>query len=243
MPVVSQYAFENHSRSWNGYIISPDRKKSGFDMPETQAAHQYFYDWVNKYKVQPTRQQIQGGINDMFYGQKVAITLNSTPNGFVGFQEATGGKFTMGDSTFPSRPSGTVGTISAADGSVIYGKSSYKDAAWGLVKLLSSAECSKWTALNGAHMVPGANIEAWNDPAVWKLAPPYKTLATFLNDLEKRGQKPGGIPVPANSRRAEFADLYNNEWPAMLYGEKPYTKQTVSELQQKLQAIMEKPPP
>ncbi len=78
---------------------------------------------------------------------------------------------------------------------------------------------------------------------MWKAAPPYKTVAEFLNDLDKRNIKVGSIPVPANMRRAEFTDLYNNEWQAMVYGEKPFDKDAVAALQQKLQAIMDKPLP
>jgi len=144
---------------------------------------------------------------------------------------------------WPSKPSGVVGTVPNADANVIYGKTKLREHAWGLIKLLSSFEASKWTAVNEPHMTPGASVKAWNDPEVWKAAPPYKTVAEFLNDLDKRNIKVGSPPVPANTRRAEFDDLYNNEWQAMVYGEKPYDKDAVAALQQKLQAVMDKPLP
>jgi len=240
MGTISHWDMETHSRSWKGYLLSDDRKKVGFDLAETQAAHQYFYDWINKYKVQPGRQEIQGNQTQMFYGQKLAIAINCAANIFVGFKDAVAGKFTMGDCIWPSKPSGVVGTVPSCDATVIYGKTKYPEESWGLAKLLSSFECSKWTAVTPPNMTPGADIKAWHDEEVWKAAPPYKTDALFWDSLDKAGIKVGSIPVPANTRRAEFDDLYNNEWAAMAYNEKPYGKEAMVALGQKLQAIVDK---
>jgi len=243
MSGIGHWDMEVHARSWKGYLISPERTKVGLDLPETQAAHQYFYDWINTHKVQPGRQQIQGGMTPMFYGAKLAIAINTAPNVFVGFKQAVADKFTMGDMMWPSRPSGVVGTVPSADATVVYGKTKYPQEAWGLTSLLSSFDCSKWTAVNPPNMTPGAAIKAWNDPEVWKAAPPYKTIATFLDELDKQNRPVGTLPVPVNTRRAEFDDLYNNEFAAMAYGEKPYDKNALADLQKKLQAIVDKPAP
>jgi len=240
---LGHWDMETHSRSWKGYLISDDRKKCGLDMPETQAAHQYFYDWINKYKVQPGRQEIQGNQTQMFYGQKLAIAINCAANIFVGFKDAVAGKFTMGDCIWPSKPSGVVGTVPSCDATAIYGKTKYPEEAWGLAKLLSSFECSKWTAVTPPNMTPGADIKAWHDPDVWKAAPPYKTDALFWDELDQKAIKVGSIPVPANTRRAEFDDLFNNEFAAMAYGEKPFGKEELVALGKKLQAVMDKSMP
>lgn len=243
MSGLTHWDLEAHSRSFKGYLVSEDRTKVGFNLPETQKAHRYFYDWINTSKVQPGRQAIQGSQAEMFYAQRLVIAVNCAPNIFVGFNAATNGAFQLGDMMWPAQPSGVVGTVPNADANVIYGKTQQKDHAWGLVKMLSSFEASKWTAVNEPHMTPGAVVKAWNDPEVQAACPPYKTLADFLNDMEKKGLKVGATPVPMNTRRAEYDDLYNNEWQAMVYGEKPYDDNAVNALQQKLQAIMDKPLP
>jgi multiple sugar transport system substrate-binding protein len=243
MSGVGHWDMEAHSRSFKGYLISEDRKTSGFELPETQAAHRYIFEWINGRKVQPGRQEIQGNQAQMFWSQKLAIAVNCAPNIYVGFNDAVAGKFTLGDVMWPSKPTGVVGTVPSADANVIYGKTKAPEHAWGLVKLISSFEASKQTAVSPPHMTPGAVVAAWHDPDVWKAAPPYKTLALFLDDLDKRNVKIGSIPVPANTRRAEYDDLYNNEWAAMVYGEKPFDKDGVAALNKKLQAIMDKPLP
>jgi ABC-type glycerol-3-phosphate transport system substrate-binding protein len=242
LPSNTFHAMEGFARSWKGFIVSEDRKKVGLELPETQAAFQYFYDLVQKLKVQPGRQEVQGGQNQMFYGQKVAMATNATQNIWTGFKDAVKDKWELGDVGWPVKPSGVLGTTPAVGANVIWSKSKVADQAWGLLVLQASNEASKWSALNSPYSVPGATIEAWNDPEVWKVNPPYKTVALQLNDLKAKGAKMGSIAVPANSRRLEFWDAFDSDFGAMLYGDKPFDKNGILALQQKLQAIMDKPP-
>ena len=239
MTPIDEWTMEGHARSWKGYIVSQDRKKVGFNLPETQAAHQYVYDWINKYKVMPGPQQAQGGQSQLFYNQKLAMAINCSPNLWVGFTDAVKGKFTMGNAIWPGKPSGVIGTVPSADATVIYGKTKYPEESWGLVSLLSSFDASKWTSINPPNMTPGAVIKAWHDEDVWKANPPYKVDAQWWDTLTEVGN----MPVPANTRLQEFSDAYNNGWQAMAYGTTPFTKDNVDALQQKLQAILDKPLP
>jgi len=239
MEGMSEWDMEGQARSWKGYIISQDRKTSGFAMPETQAAHQYFYDWVNKYKVMPGQQEAQGGQSQLFYNQKLAIGINCSANLWVGFNDAVKGKFTMGNAIWPQKPSMNIGTVPSTDATVVYGKTKHQDEAWGLTSLLSSFDASKWAAVNPPNMTPGAVVQAWHDPEVWKVNPPYKVDAEWWDTLKEVGN----IPVPANTRLNEFTDAYSNGWQAMLYGTTPFTKSNVDALQKKLQDIMDKPLP
>lgn len=234
MEGMSEWDMEGQSRSWKGYIISPDRKTSGFSLPETQAAHQYFYDWVNKYKVMPGQQDAAQGQSVLFYNQKLAMAINCSANIWVGFNDAVKGKFTLGSAIWPKNPSGVIGTVPSVDATVVYGKTKYPDEAWGLASLLAGFDASKWSAVNPPNMTPGAVIKAWHDPDVWKTNPPYKVDALWWDTLKEVGN----IPVPANTRQNEFSDAYGNGWAAMLYGSTPYTKQSVDALQTKLQGIM-----
>lgn len=236
---LDAWTMEGHARSWKGYIVSEDRTKVGFSLPETQAAHHFVYDWLNKYKIQPGQQEQQGGQSQLFYNQKLAIAVNCSANIWVGFNDAVKGKFTLGNAIWPSKPSGVIGTVPSADATVVYGKSKHPQEAWGLQSLLSSEEASKWAAINPPNMTPGAVIKAWHDPEVWKTNPPYKVDAEWWDTLHQVGN----IPVPANTRQQEFSDAYNNGWQAMAYNTTPFSDPNVQALQKKLQDIMNKPLP
>jgi multiple sugar transport system substrate-binding protein len=52
-----QQGFWNSIYQNGGYVISPDKKKSGYDQPATKEAIQWWVDLSQKYKVSPTVQQ------------------------------------------------------------------------------------------------------------------------------------------------------------------------------------------
>ncbi|MBC7234683.1 MAG: hypothetical protein H5T69_02490, partial [Chloroflexi bacterium] len=135
------------------------------------------------------------------------------------------------------------GVTPSCDATVIYSKTKYPEECWGLLVLLSSFEISKWTALSKSHMTPGAVIAAWHDPEVWEACPPYKDDALAWDTIDWGKLETWVMPVPANTRRAEFSDKYGNEWNGMLYGQVPYDQANVDKLQKELQEIMDKPLP
>ncbi len=235
------WGMEADSRSFGGYIISKDRTKCGFSLEKTMAAHQWMINLITKDKVAPSQDKIEQSDKSMFYAQKLAIISNTAPNVWVGFQQATEGKFSLGHTVWPHGNGGKVGTTPSVDATVIYGKTKYPHEAWGLDKLLSSFEISKWAAVSENHMTPGAVIKAWHDPDVWNADPPYEHLAVFWDTLKP--EDVGSVPVPANTRQQEFWDVYNNEWVALREGDKPFSQANVDTLTANLQAIMDKPVP
>ncbi|HXF63573.1 MAG TPA: extracellular solute-binding protein [Caldilineaceae bacterium] len=235
------WGMEAHSRSFGGYIISNDRTQCGFDLPETRDAHQWMIDLIHQHQVVPSRDKVLESGKSMFYTGMLAIISNTAPNVWVGFQQATEGRFTLGHTVWPHGDGGKVGITPSVDATVIYAQTKYPDEAWGLAKLLSSFEISKWAAMHENHMTPGAVIEAWHDPEVWEVNPPYKNLALFWDTLTP--EDAGSVPVPANTRKGEFWDLYNNEWTALREGDKPFDEANISKLDADLQAIMDKPVP
>jgi multiple sugar transport system substrate-binding protein len=236
---LDAWTMEGHARSWKGYLTSEDRTKTGFAMAESQAAHHFVYDWINKYKIQPGQQEQQGGQSQLFYNEKLAIAVNCSANIWVGFNDAVKGKFTLGNAIWPSKPNGVIGTVPSADATVVYGKTKFPQESWGLQSLLSSEDASKWAAINAPNMTPGAVIKAWHDPEVWKVNPPYQVDAQWWDTLTTVGN----IPVPANTRHQEFSDAYNNGWQAMAYNTTPFNDTNVQALHKKLQDIMDKPLP
>jgi ABC-type glycerol-3-phosphate transport system substrate-binding protein len=231
-----------HSRSFGGYLVSDDRESCGFALEKTQDAHRWQYDLINTYKVLPGRDQILGDQRSMFYSGMLAMVFNSPNNIWAGFEAGVEGRFHLGVSQFPHGGEGMrLGGAPSCNATAIYSKTKYPDESWGLAKLLASYEASKWAALSPSRVGPGAIIEAWNDPEVWEENPIYKSCALAWKDLTT--EDVGPMPVPMNTRRAEFFDLFGNEWQAMLFGDKPYDDANVTKLQEGLQAIMDKPAP
>jgi len=235
------WGMEAHSRSFGGYIISQDRTKSGFDLPETEAAHKWIMGLEHDLKVVPTRDDVLDSSKSMFYTGLLAIISNTAPNVWVGFDQAVKGKFTLGHCVWPHGDGGKVGITPSVDATVIYGKTKYPTESWGLAKMLSAFETAKWAAVSENHMTPGAVIEAWHDKDVWAADPPYEHLALFWDTLKPEDE--GSVPVPANTRKGEFWDLYTNEWAAMREGDKEYNDANIADLDSQLQAIMDKPVP
>ena len=235
------WGMEAHSRSFGGYIISNERTESGLDLPETRDAHQWMINLIHQHKVVPTRDDVLESGQSMFYTGMLAIISNTAPNVWVGFDQATEGRFTLGHTVWPHGGGGKVGTTPSVDSTVIYGQTQYPDEAWGLAKLLSSFEISKYAAMSENHMTPGAVIEAWHDQEVWDANPPYQNLALFWDTLNL--EDTGTVPVPANTRRGEFWDLYTNEWDALREGDTPFDDANIGKLDADLQAILDKPVP
>jgi ABC-type glycerol-3-phosphate transport system substrate-binding protein len=241
MPSGGLWTMEANARSFGGYIISQDRKSCGFGKEETQAGHRWCYELIHTDKTSPGRGEILDSQKSMFYTGMLATVFNCAANIWVGFEQATEGKFTLGHCVWPHGEGMGWGTTPSADASVAYGKTKYPEACWQFLKLQSSFEISKWTAMHESHMTPGAVIAAWHDSEVMETNPSYANCAKAWDTL-KEGEV-GSMPVPYNTRRAEFSDKYGNDWQAMLYGDKPYDNAGVEELQNELQAIMDKAVP
>lgn len=235
------WGMEAHSRSFGGYIISNDRTQSGFDLPETVDAHQWMINLIQELKVVPSRDDVLESGQSMFYTGMLALISNTAPNVWVGFQQATEGRFTLGHMVWPHGDGGKVGITPSVDATVIYAQTQYPNEAWELAKLISSFEISKWAAMSENHMTPGAVIEAWHDQEVWDENPPYQNLAIFWDTLTP--EDAGSVPVPANTRKGEFWDLYTNEWAALREGDEPFNDANIGTLDADLQAIMDKPVP
>jgi multiple sugar transport system substrate-binding protein len=233
------WGMEAHSRSFGGYIISEERDHTGFNLPQTVDAHQWMIDLIHTHNVVPNRDQVLDSGQSMFYSGVLAMISNTAPNVWVGFDQAVEGRFTLGHTVWPHGGGGRVGITPSVDSTVIYNQTNHPDEAWGLAKLLSSFEVSKWTALHENRMTPGAVIEAWNDPEVWEVNPPYRNLALFWGTLTEEDF--GSVPVPRNARRGEYWDTYNNEWDAMREGDKPFNDANINALNDELQAIMDLP--
>ena len=236
----SEWDMEALSRTFNSHIIARDRATCGFDLEKTQEAHKWLYDLISTHKVCPGRDEILQNQKSMFYGEMLAMVFNSPNNMWAGFTESVEGRFTLASCQMPHGGGLSLGTTPSVNAYTVYGKTKYPEESWALVRLLTSFEAAKWSGIN-AHIGPGSIRAAWNDPEVWAANPIYEHCAKAWDKITS--ETAGVIPCPTNTRRAEFHDYFNNEWAAMLFGDKPYDQAGVDELQKALQAIMDKPTP
>jgi ABC-type glycerol-3-phosphate transport system substrate-binding protein len=236
----SEWDMEALSRTFNSFIISRDRTQCGFASEKTQEALKWHYDLINTHKVVPGRDQILENQKSMFYGEMLSMVFNSPNNMWAGFTESVEGKFTLASCQMPHGGGLSLGTTPSINAYVVYSKTKYPEESWALVRLLTSFEAAKWSGIN-KHIGPGSIVAAWNDPEVWAANPIYEHTAKAWSKLTP--ETAGVIPSPVNTRRAEFHDYFNNEWAAILFGDKPYDQAGVDKLQTELQAIMDKPMP
>jgi len=237
---ADEWTMEALARTFNSDIISRDRKKCNLTEPKTMDAHKWMYDLVNTWKICPGPKQILKDQKSMFYSGMLAMVFNSPNNMWVGFKDSVAGKFTLASCAMPHGGGLSLGTTPSVNAYVVYGKTKLPNESWQLVRMLTSFEAAKWMAIN-KNIGPGSIIKAWNDPEVWAANPIHEGVAKSWAGITK--ETAGVIPVPFNTRRAEFHDYYNNEWNAMLYGDKPYDQAGMDKLDAALQAIMDKPLP
>ncbi|MBC2580456.1 sugar ABC transporter substrate-binding protein [Clostridium sp. DJ247] len=75
-PEDGQQGFYPYVYQNGGYILSPDKKKSGYDQPATKETIQWFVDLSQKYKVSPTVQQLADtNYTQFFTSGKAAMAI------------------------------------------------------------------------------------------------------------------------------------------------------------------------
>ena len=137
-----------------GYVLSPDKKKSGFDLPETITAIQWWKDMSNTYKVSPTISQFaETTIYQMFMSGKLAMApLYSSQLLQLTANTDIKDKFDVAE-----LPKGKVkATIVACDGFVAPAKNNNSEETLKLLSFLASKEAMKMYGEKGIF-IPAYN--------------------------------------------------------------------------------------
>lgn len=130
--------YESFIYANGGYVLSPDKKKSGFDMPETIAAIQWWSDLSNVHKVSPTVDKFaETDIYTMFMNGKLAMApLYSTQLLRLTSNADIKDKFDVAE-----LPKGKVkATLVASDGLVAPAKNSNPQEAINLMSYLATKD-------------------------------------------------------------------------------------------------------
>ncbi|NUP47365.1 MAG: sugar ABC transporter substrate-binding protein [Catenulispora sp.] len=175
-----------------GSAISADKKKSGFDDPKSLAGLQYALDFVTKYKVSPTAQQMTDTQPDqLFASGKVAMFTD----GDYDLPEYKGAAGLDADvAPLPAGPDGKKATVINGLGNVIYAKTKHPEAAWEWVKYLGSKEANEIQAKTGT-VIPAYNGLS----AEWVASAPQYHLQVFIDQLND------AVPYPVSKNTAAWS--------------------------------------
>lgn len=147
-PKDGQQGYYNFIPQNGGYVLSPDKKKSGFDSPEAKAAIQWDVDLSLKYKVSPTQQQFADtSFGQYFESGKAAMGLF----GSWMVSEFKANDYVAKNCNVAVIPHGKQkATVINGLGNVASAKTKNPDAAWKFLEFMGTKEANTLQAENGA---------------------------------------------------------------------------------------------
>lgn len=179
---IAAYMQSGQASFWNlifandGYVISDDKKTSGFDDPNTIEALQLYHDLIHKHEVSPTHAQIENtSATELFEAGKVAMMIHAsyyTPQ----FKDHEYLQENADVAPIPKLKKHS--NVIHGLGNAIAGNSKHKDEAWKFVKFLASKEAALIQAEGGLISTYEGTQDAWLDSA------PEFNLQIFLDAAE-----------------------------------------------------------
>lgn len=189
----AQATYYNTILANDGYIISEDKKESGFGDPKTIEGLQKYHDLIHKDKVSPTHAQMETtDPTGMFESGKVAMIFEASYM-IPQFKENEYTKENADVTVLPkiSKRSNVIHGL----GNVIAENSKNKEAAWQFVKFLSSEKVAEIQAESG--IIPA--FEGTQD--AWVEATPEFNLQAFLDMAEV------AEPYPVSKDTSKWATI------------------------------------
>lgn len=143
-----QEGYYNFIYQNGGEVISGDKKKSGFDMPETIEAIQFYKDLIYKHKVSPTQQQMaETSALSMFESGKIAMMCL----GSWMVTEMKNNDYTKEHMDVAVLPQGKQrASIYNGLGNTIAANTKHPEAAWKFLKFLGTQEANLIQANHGS---------------------------------------------------------------------------------------------
>ncbi|GAA5014205.1 sugar ABC transporter substrate-binding protein [Actinopolymorpha pittospori] len=184
-----QQTYYNTIPQNNGYVISPDGKKSGYDLPATIEGLQFWTDLINKYHVSPTLQQMTDTDPQQMFGSgKIAMYYGGSWES-IAFKAIPYAKENV---DVVPMPQGKVAkTVSNGLGNVIYSKTKYPQEAWKFVQFLGSKRAAEIQAQTGA-VIPATKAAQ----AAWVKSTPEFNLQTFVDEFQYNYPFPVSVNTP-----------------------------------------------
>lgn len=161
-PVDSQQNYYEFIFQNGGEVLSADKKKSGYDKPETKQAIQFAADFSQKYKVSPTVQQFADTSRDQYFesGKGAMAFFGSWM-----VSEFKANDYVAKNCDVAVLPVGKQkATMFNGLGNAISAKTKNADAAWKFVEYMGTKEANDIQAKSGAAIPAFKGTEqAWVD--------------------------------------------------------------------------------
>jgi multiple sugar transport system substrate-binding protein len=225
-------------QAFGGRWLSADGKRADLNRPETRQAITYMADLINRYQVAPAPSAASAafpGGNPLtgFLAGMAAMIVGVTTN-TNDVLAAT--QVQVGTSLLPRvRPNLPRG-ITRVDGWSVTAGSRYPREAWEVCKFIAGPEGSLARAdAPGQAGALGCTMTAWSDPrTLARLGPMQPMLARALDESEVN-------ILAANYRNDEWQQVLNQKLAPVWTGEVQVTGALVEDLQQSIQAVLDKP--
>lgn len=200
---IAAHINSGQSSHWNiifandGYVLSDDKKESGFDDPNTVDALEKYYDLIDKYEVSPTQAQMETTEPvSMFESGKVAMIYLAS----YYVPEFRENEYTNEHADVTSLPKlKQKSNVIHGLGNVVASNSKNKDAAWKFVQFLGSEEAGMIQSENGLLSAYEGTQDNWIE------ATPEFNLQVFL-DAEDYAE-----PYPVSKDTAKWHTIMQDD--------------------------------
>lgn len=169
--VISQEGYYNIIHQAGGYIISEDRTKSGFDLPETKEAFHFLQRLIDEGISPTTQSQIETHPRDMFISGKIAMLPAVSTNSSL-LYEALGDQLGVAPLPKGKQAASIIHGIAWAMNS----KTKHEDVAWELIKALTNDEGNRIIAESGYTMPANKQLAP-----LWTESIPSLELQIFID--------------------------------------------------------------
>ncbi|WP_127594278.1 ABC transporter substrate-binding protein [Paenibacillus lautus] len=205
-PIDSQIGYYNYIAQAGGFVISDDKKTSGYDTPEALSAFKWQQSLIEKGYSPNAQQQLETKSRQLFGSGKAAmfpgISVNSPE-----LYKLLGDK--LGVAVLPAgkEKASIVHGLSWA----INGKTKVEQESWELIQILSGKEGQELLADSGFSMPAYKGTEGG-----WLKSIPSLDLQVFVDSLEF------AVPYPVSQKTAEWQDAEVKEIQAAFLGKKSF---------------------
>lgn len=216
----SQGGFYNTIFQNGGYVISDDKKSSGYDKPETIEGLKFWTDLINVHKVSPTMAQMTDTEPlNMFMSGKVAMLWEGSWNALE-FSSNDYLKDKLGVAALPKGKQQAV--VIHGLGNVMAKNTKHPKEAWEFLKFLGSKEVAD------IHTKTGVAIPAYNGTQeAWVKSIPQLDLQVFIDQLAY------SKPYPISKYTAKWASLQDEILKKAWAGQVP-VEEAAKEMAQKM---------
>jgi ABC-type glycerol-3-phosphate transport system substrate-binding protein len=211
-------------------------KKSMMDQPQSLAAYTWLWTQYQKNKVAPPPGPGVSVGESVWVAQKAAMFQASSST--KGAEATIAGKFTPRNVLMPPGPGGKVGTKLVFDNFGQYKKTKYPEESFDVLGYFCGKEHGIRLGLpeGGGSWTCGARTDVFYSDELMKSTPNHKIFAEIT-------EKADPSFYPENFRLNEYETALTQGYQKIMLSDQPPTAASMKELQQQLQAVLDRPKP